>query len=339
VEPLKYKKPPFKSRVRVPVELDDNGSEDITFFAVDQEWKYLATCRSYRSEFDKDNEPKKKSNDYLDIWVLPDGIHKSRIRLPKFNSDMMRWYASPYLKQWIYSDLSGELHIVKLDDLLADGLDLSETASTLKAKFNEFAVDESQGRIFFLSGWREISVASISSDPKVEKRFTVECLKDDDSISKIAISTMKQKLFIGTNKGRVIQICANTMKEEQIVQLKRKKGPELLQVTSNGEKLLISGKGYLQVRDCSDLSCFTDLTDRSSGSKSNLGFPRCVQDFHDGQLLISGHDDSARVWDIQSGKLLWFIPVTLRSGQEKVLQIVPSPTEYHFLYRTKSRLF
>jgi hypothetical protein len=339
VEPLKYKKPPFKSRVRVPVELDDNGSEDITFFAVDQEWKYLATCRSYRSEFDKDNEPKKKSNDYLDIWVLPDGIHKSRIRLPKFNSDMMRWYASPYLKQWIYSDLSGELHIVKLDDLLADGLDLSETASTLKAKFNEFAVDKSQGRIFFLSGWREISVASISSDPKVEKRFTVECLKDDDSISKIAISTMKQKLFIGTNKGRVIQICVNTMKEEQIVQLKRKKGPELLQVTSSGEKLLISGKGYLQVRDCSDLSCFTDLTDRSSGSKSNLGFPRCVQDFHDGQLLISEHDDSARVWDIQSGKLLWFIPVTLRSGQEKVLQIVPSPTEYHFLYRTKSRLF
>jgi hypothetical protein len=56
-------------------------------------------------------------------------------------------------------------------------------------------------------------------------------------------------------------------------------------------------------------------------------------------MLISGHDDSARVWDIQSGKLLWYIPVTLRSGQEKVLQIVPSPTGYHFLYRTKSRLY
>lgn len=235
------------------MELDDDGSEDITFFAVDHEWKYLATSRSYQSEFNEDNEPTKKSNDYLDIWELPDGIHKSRIRLPKFKSDMMRWYASSDLKQWIYSDLSGELHIVKLDDLLADGLDLSENPSTLKVKFNEFTVDESQDRIFLLSGWREISVASISH-PEVEKTFTVECLKDEESISKIAIITEKQKLFIGTNKGRVIQMCADTMQEEQSIQLKSKKGPELLQVASDGEKLLISGKGYLQVRDCSDLS-------------------------------------------------------------------------------------
>jgi hypothetical protein len=84
------------------------------------------------------------------------------------------------------------------------------------------------------------------------------------------------------------------MQEEQSIQLKSKKGPELLQVTSDGEKPLISGKGYLQVRDCSDLSWYTDLTDRVSGRKSNLGFLRCVQDFPDGQLLISGHDDPAR---------------------------------------------
>ncbi len=98
-----------------------------------------------------------------------------------------------------------------------------------------------KNRIFILTGWKEVSVASMFAESEVEKTSIVETLASEESVSKIAFSTEKHKLFLATNQNRVIQISATTLKVEQIIDLQSKKGPELFEVISNGEKLVIKG--------------------------------------------------------------------------------------------------